>query len=225
MASFSKFLPLWPDYLSQVELGKTLSLVFLILKKYTWEVLFLDLSKLKLIVNEKYKVIFLKKKSDKSPGCVSQAEGCLIIHSHLLGHRSLLCFMALVDIFCFWMFPSDKALHDTSLPLGWQDITVISYWTSCIINGPFHLWTVKRGRSWLSMKLPKSLSWFLCSDFQCFTAFWKPCSWKHVSSRAAEYDTVNNSHGWQDSSWDCWNWWHLDCKETWQKRNWIDYFS
>lgn len=38
-----------------------MSLVFLILKKYTWEVLFLDLSKLKLIVNEKYKVIFLKK--------------------------------------------------------------------------------------------------------------------------------------------------------------------
>lgn len=59
------------------------------------------------------------KKSDKSPGCVSQAEGCLIKHSHLLDRRSILSFMAFVDIFCFLMFPSDKALCDA---LGWQHI-------------------------------------------------------------------------------------------------------
>lgn len=117
------------------------------------------------------------------------------------------------------VFSSDKALCDA---LGWQHTTVTAYWTSCIFSGSFCLQAIKRERWGLSMKLPKSLSWFLCSDFQCFTAFWKPFRWKHVSSIAGSYDTVNSSRGWQDSSWDCGNWWHLDGNET--KGNCIDYF-
>ena len=100
--------------------------------------------------------------------------------------------------------------------------TVVAYWTSCIISGSFYLQAVKRERWGLSMKLPTSLSWFLSSNLQCFTTFWKPFRWKHVSSIAGKYDTVNSSHGWPDSSWTA------ETDGIWivmkQKGNWIDCF-
>ena len=93
------------------------------------------------------------KKSDKSPGCVSQAEGCLtnIPIFRITGAFSLSWHLLIFSVFL--MFPSDKALCDA---LGWQHITVIAYWTSCIISGSFYLQAVKRERWGLSVKFPES---------------------------------------------------------------------
>lgn len=156
------------------------------------------------------------KKSDKSPGCVSQAEGCLtnIPIFWITGAFSLSWHLLIFSVFfnvSFW--------QSSVWCLG-----LATHNCHCVLDQLYHQWLIlssgcKKGEMGALSEISWVLSWFLCSNFQCFTTFWKPFRWKHVSSIAGRYDTVNSSHGWQDSSWDCRNWWHLDGNETKGKLN------